>query len=153
APVYFYDFEEDKGTYGSLFGSGLYPSFTLKVAEVQNIDTRWEWYPAVGEMVHAGVFYKSFKDPIQRAIIDNGGADNKSLTFINVNSGTLMGMEIELRKNLAFADKFLGTNWIQYFTLVGNLTLSKSAINITDTVLINRNYIENSVMQGQSPYI
>lgn len=151
APSYYYDFDEMAGLYGSLYPNTANKTKTrdtLKVAEIQNIDVRYELYPHAGEMLQLGVFYKSFKNPIQRIIITSGGFD---YSFINADNATCYGFELDVRKSLAFADTLLGTNIFRDFAFVGNLSLVKSELNI-DTSRINL-VVPKSTMQGQSPYI
>lgn len=148
APTYYYDFDEAAGLYGSLYTTALRD--TLKVAQIQNVDARWEWYPAEGEMVHAGVFYKSFKDPIQKVVV-NGGSDSRAYTLINTTKAYSAGLEIEFRKNLIKLDDWMNTNIFKDFTLTGNATFIKSEMVIGDTV--TKQQLSKVPLQGQSPYM
>lgn len=150
APFYFYDFEERAEVYGSLFQSLIAPNGdTLKVAEIQNFDARWEYYPASGEMIHAGVFYKSFKNPIQQVMTRD--ADSRGFTFTNTESAWSAGAEIEVRKRLDFLDKLFNTKVFRDITLVGNAAWTKSEMMIgkIDTT----SQFEKTQLQGQSPYM
>jgi outer membrane receptor protein involved in Fe transport len=151
APFYFYDFEVRAGTQGALFPSYIHPKGdTLKVAEIQNYDLRWEWYPNTGEMIHAGVFYKSFTNPIQRIVLASGGVDSKAFTFANAEKAYSAGVEVEARKNFMFLDDWFHTNIFRDFTFVGNASFIKSEQTINfDTV----NQITNVPLLGQSPYM
>ncbi len=158
APVYYYDFDQLAGNYGSLFPttvtspknkSGI--GDTLKVAEVQNFDVRYEFYPGAGEMIQVGGFYKSFTNPIQRVVIVSGGSDSKSFGFVNAESAYCYGLELDVRKNLAQLDSILGTRVFGDLTLVGNIALTKSELTI-DSSKVN-GAIPHSGVQGQSPYI
>ncbi|PZF73488.1 TonB-dependent receptor [Taibaiella soli] len=152
APIYFYDFDQRAGIYGALFPhSFAEKGDTLKVAQVQNFDVRWEWYPSAGEMIHIGGFYKSFKDPIQQIVIPGSGSDSKAYTFANGKSAYMYGVEIDVRKNLGFFDDKFGTNVFKNFVFVGNLSLSKSELSL-DSQRIKK-IIPKTTMQGQSPYI
>ncbi len=154
--LFFYDFDELGGTYGALFPTdysknGPNRGDTLKVAEIQNFDVRYELYPNMGEMISIGAFYKSFRNPIMKAVL-NGG-DSKSYTFINANDGYCVGLELDARKNLGIFDSLFGTKIFSNFTLVGNLTLTKSQINIDTTRKGLGSLIPKTALQGQSPYI
>jgi len=148
APFFFYDFDRRAGTYGaSFFGD------TLDVAQIQNIDARYEWYPSAGEVIQAGVFYKSFKNPLQQ--VTYGDGDNRQFTFINSNKAYCYGVELDARKNLTFLDDKLGTHIFKNFTAVGNLTLSKSELK-TDSSAKSQflnDVIQTSNLQGQSNYV
>jgi outer membrane receptor protein involved in Fe transport len=150
SPFYFYDFEERAGTRGSLFPNVIYvKGDTLDVAQIQNFDARWEWYPSTNEMVHAGVFYKSFKDPIQRVILPSGGS-GREYSFINTEKAYSMGIEVEARKSFNFLDEWLNTRLFSGFSFVGNAAFIKSeqTINVDTT-----NQIGKAQLQGQSPYM
>jgi outer membrane receptor protein involved in Fe transport len=152
APVYFYDFEERAGNYGSQYGSTL-GTDTLKVGEINNFDARWEWYPASGEMVHAGVYYKTFDNPIQRVVIpDKIQAENRAYTYINCPSAYVMGLEVDVRKNLKFLDQWIGTSFIKDFTFVGNVSFTKSELKV-DSAKLKNAVAKNTPLQGQSPYV
>lgn len=150
APSLYYDFDDKALVFGSLNPAGT--GDTLKVAQIQNIDARWEWYPSNGEMVHAGVFYKSFKDPIQRIILQ-GGADSKQISFGNGSTAYSMGVEIDIRKNLMFIDDLLKTNIFKNFAFVGNLSLIKSELTIDSAATKLTDQFKTSQLQGQSPYV
>ena len=72
----------------------------LKQAVVQNLDLRYEWYPASGEIISLGAFYKRFKNPIEWTYTDAGGSYIYS--FQNALSADLYGLELEVKKDLAF---------------------------------------------------
>jgi hypothetical protein len=150
APVYFYDYEEKAENYGSLYPTTV-GTDTLKVAQIQNFDARYEWYPAAGEMIQIGGYYKSFTDPILRVLVPGKNADSKAFTFINAKNAYCMGAEIDLRKNLAPLDQLFKTKFFSDFFLVGNLSVTQSEMNI-DTARV-KNQIPKTKMQGQSPYI
>ena len=59
---------------------------------------RCEWYPRSGEIVAASAFYKSFENPIERAIKN----DNGEIQYQNVPAATVYGLELEIRKGLDF---------------------------------------------------
>ncbi len=149
SPFYFYDFQMNAGNYGSLFPTVYFPQGTvLKVAQIQNVDVRYEWYPAYGDMIHVGGFYKYFKDPIQQVITPTGGSDSKAFTFINGDHATLYGAEIDMRKGLGFIGKGNSTFW-NSFALVCNATLLKSELTLPELPQI----ITKTQLQGQSPYV
>jgi outer membrane receptor for ferrienterochelin and colicin len=151
APFYFYDFDLRAGTYGSLFPTTLAPNGkVLNTAEINNYDLRYEFYPRNGEMIQLGVFYKSILNPIQQAILPSSGSDNKAYSFINAESAYISGLEVDLRKNLSFADSMFHTKGFSSFNVVGNLSLMKSQLSINDSIFKST---YKSPMQGQSPYV
>ncbi|GHE45976.1 TonB-dependent receptor [Sphingobacterium griseoflavum] len=140
APFLFYDFEFDAGRYGN-------PN--LQTANINNFDLRYEFYPRNGETLSLGTFYKQFTNPIEAAILLQGG-DNPAFTFTNAQGGAYnYGVELEVRKSFrdlttsAFVDK-LSVNL--------NASLIKSQVDYgmsEDVVAQDR----IRPMQGQSPYL
>lgn len=154
APVYFYDFDLRADMYGSLYSNTLTAGTagdTLKVAQIHNFDLRWEWYPGSGEMIHAGVFYKIFRDPIQRLILPGRDPNSRGFSFTNIEGAYTAGVEIDARKNMSFLDDALHTKIFEALTLVGNLSLTKSNATI-DTSKVKQ-AIPKIQLQGQSPYV
>ena len=152
APVKYYDFEELALTKGSLYESQVNPhKYSLKVSEIQNFDLRYEYYPTAGEMLHAGVFYKSIDNSILRVIDFGNVVDNRTFTYINGSKAYCAGFELDVRKNLVFADNLLGTKFFKDISFVGNLALSKSESKIDTTTF--KMMVPVSTMQGQSPYL
>ncbi|MET0394862.1 MAG: TonB-dependent receptor, partial [Chitinophagaceae bacterium] len=99
-----YDFE-----LGGAYGSNLVRS-TL----VRHLDFRYEYYPGPGEVLSLSVFRKHFRYPME--IYKEG--DNRSYKLKNNASATNLGLEIEVRKTLAFTKVPV----IRNITLYGNFT-------------------------------
>lgn len=111
----------------------------LRQAVVQNVDLRYELYPAAGETISVAVFYKHFKNPIEWNYVDAGGS--YQFSFENARSARNYGVEIDLRKSLAF----IGMN---------NFMLTLNAAWIESKVLFGEQSREHDrPMQGQSPYL
>jgi len=92
APFAFYDFS---------FNNVLRGNDSLKVATVQNLDARYEFYPAAGEVISVGVFYKRFTDPIEMFFLPGAGSGGtRNFTFGNALSATSVGAEVEARRSL-----------------------------------------------------
>lgn len=153
APIFFYDLDNRAGTYGSLYGNpiGGPNGQVLKIAQIQNIDVRYEWYPSATEMVQVGAFYKSFQDPIQNVMISN--AADLAYTFTNAQSAKAYGIEIDIRKNLDVLNKLVATSWWDKLSFIANASFIKSELNFGNTLSfmgITPNYTTR--LQGQSPY-
>jgi outer membrane receptor protein involved in Fe transport len=121
----------------------------LKRTLIDNFDLRWEYYPDKGEVWSAGMFYKTFKDPIELA--DDIRANNTQLTWINTKEATVYGAELEIRKKLGFIP-LTGR-----FSLGANLALVRSLVSIDSLeLLLIRAYDpgaeDTRVMFGQAPY-
>jgi outer membrane receptor for ferrienterochelin and colicin len=150
APAYFYDYSLRAGTYGALYFPG---STGLDVATVQNFDARWEYYPEQGELLHIGLFYKSFKNPIQTVLL--GGSSEKQFTAINGTKAYVVGLEIDVRKNLIFLDDKLSTHLFRNLVLVGNVSLGKSELTVDpeDAHRQSADVVEKGPLQSQSNYV
>jgi len=117
----------------------------LKRTLIQNYDTKWEWYPSVGEVISVGAFYKRFESPIER-IDEATGGTSQIITFANAQSARNVGVEVEARSNLGSLVEVLSP-----LTVFGNLTLMSSNIDIGEGVSANTN--RNRPMMGQAPYV
>jgi outer membrane receptor protein involved in Fe transport len=154
SPFYFYDFERRSGGYGAMFGSSLNggKGDTLDVATIQNVDVRYEYYPSAGELVHIGGFYKSFKNPIQQVGYYTGSG--RDFTVINANSAYCYGIELDVRKSLAFLDdKLNARNIFKNLTMVANVSLSKSELTIDTARFSQSRLLPKNSLEGQSNYV
>ncbi len=133
APYYFIDFERNASFRGN-------PS--LKDADIQNIDLRFEHYPANGETFSFAFFYKKFVNPIE-AVISNEGS-GKSFTFANAAGAVNYGVELDIRKVLS------NQGFLQNFSVVANGSLIKSLVMFEGDEKLKSH---NRPLQGQSPYI
>ncbi len=146
SPFNFYNFDFSRDEHGSLFPGVRRPQGdTLKVATIDNVDFRYEYYPSNDEYIHAGVFYKKFTNPIQTII---GGAANGVISYANYESATTQGIEIDVRKNI------YGTENGGKFTFVGNLSLiSSEALAYDADTKGTEGFRAKVPLVGQSPYI
>lgn len=136
APFSFYDFVNNRTVSGNP---------TLKNADIQNFDFRYEFYPTPSELVSIAAFYKDFTNPIE--VVFASGA-NPVLNFSNAKAAYSMGLEGEFRKNL-HADRpnsILGRT-----SLVFNGTYIISRVKLDESVAKDQS--DNRPLQGQSPYI
>jgi outer membrane receptor protein involved in Fe transport len=122
---------------------------TLRRTLVDNYDIRWEWFPGPSELLAASVFYKKFRDPIERAIVSN----NNQGQFQNVPSALVTGGELELRTRL---DALFSS--LAEFSLQTNLTIVYSEVDVPEKELIvvqslNPGAARTRELQGQSPYM
>ena len=117
----------------------------LERALIQNFDLRWEWFPRAGEVLSVGLFAKHFDQPIEKVIIQAAGAN--TLSFVNANSATNLGVELEARKTLDFLGSAFRTT-----ALFANATFMSSKISVGNegvSALTN----PDRAMVGQSPYV
>lgn len=120
-----YDFELN----ASVQGNPL-----LKRTKITNTDIRYEIYPASGELLTLGAFYKNFANPIEQ-IFNEGAGGSSTFTYQNAKKATTYGIELEARKKLS-----------KHFTLQANGSLIKSSLKDSSLNL-------DRPLQGQSPYL
>ncbi len=111
----------------------------LQSAYIHNADLRYEWYPTNAEQVSLSFFYKQFRNPIETTIRDAGGS--YTYTFENADRARAFGVELDVRKNLAFIG-------LRDFSLSLNVAWIESRVFFGDASLEH-----DRPMQGQSPYI
>lgn len=128
-----------------LNGDDLEGNPNLERTRIDNLDLRWEWYPASGEVLSLGLFAKRFAKPIER-VYRAAGASSRFVGFVNAESAENYGIELEARKGLGFAGWFF-----EPFSVFSNLTLMKSEIDLG----ANQSAATNPKrrMVGQAPYV
>lgn len=122
----------------------------LERTSITNYDVRVEYFPGVGEIVAVSGFYKDLENPIEEAII---GGTNGQLQYQNVGHATVLGLEVELRKSLAFVSGALAP-----FAVGVNSSFVTSKVDVPETELETRRAINPDAsstreLQGQSPYL
>jgi hypothetical protein len=141
APYYFYDF---------VFNAIQTGNDTLRFATIDNFDLRWEWYPRPTEFVSAGLFYKSFVNPIELYFVPGvGSGGTRSFRPGNAPSAVSYGIEVDVRKSLnnVFTNKIL-----QRISITANASLIQSRIVLSDRAAEDDKN-NTRPMMGQSPYV
>lgn len=120
---------------------------------IDNIDLRWEHFPKASEYLSVSAFYKKFANPIERAVNPMTNDIAIELNYRNVPQASVYGLEMEMRKDLAFMGPTL-----ENFKLGSNVTLLRSQVDITEGELrlIRTNDPGASAtrpLYGQAPYI
>lgn len=147
---------------GRSFIGGLFPESTdggttvlwdgnLIATRINNFDLRWELFQERGQMFSLSAFYKTFNSPIEMVqfLSDPGSFQPR-----NVGNGTVLGVEVELRKSLGIVSPKL-----ENFSWTFNATLTESQIKMSATELRSRQLtaregqtIEDTrEMAGQAP--
>jgi outer membrane receptor protein involved in Fe transport len=137
APFGFYDFTTRFFTQGNPL---------LKVAEITNLDFRYELYPGKGQIFSVSYFNKKFKNPIEVQQTIN----NNTVIYDNAKGAVNRGVELEFRTLLSsiFGDKY---PVFEDITLYSNVAIIKSEVDITNFNSVDID--QNRPLQGQSPYI
>ncbi|MCB9785524.1 MAG: TonB-dependent receptor [Deltaproteobacteria bacterium] len=116
----------------------------LARALITHLDARWEWYPSAGESLSVAVFYKQFKDPIEEVVILG---TQLLQSYANVPSARNLGIELELRKSLAFF-----TPKLRDLSVAANVSFIWSRVQ-TPKDLVTVSQTGPRPLQGQSPYV
>lgn len=124
----------------------------LQRTKITNLDLRYEYYPAGGQVLSATVFGKYFENPIEKKL-ENAGSFNL-MRYINAPSAYVYGAELEYRVSLGtfykwFRGKTAEKSFFHGFYLFGNVALIKSEVNLAGVA----GGEGNRPLQGQSPYI
>jgi len=139
APFSFYDFS---------FNNVLSGNDSLRVATIQNMDLRYEFYPSPSEIISVGAFYKRFTDPIEMFFLPGAGSGGtRNFTFGNANSATSVGAEVEARK--------LMSTWFESGVLsrVGFMLNAAYIVTEVDLGAQAAGQKQQRPLMGQSPYI
>ena len=108
------------------------------------MDTRFEWFPKVGEVFAASLFAKRFAKPIEPIILPTSqGVES----FQNADGATNVGVELEARKKLDFITPVLSN-----FTLLANASIIYSQVKIEPKAGQVQTNSERP-LAGQSPYL
>jgi hypothetical protein len=141
APFAFFDYEANYGIVGN-------PD--LKRTKINNLDLRYELYPAAGENFSIGAFFKNFKNPIEFRLDPGSNADRRLYFYQNASSANTYGAELEIRKNLGFINS--NSETLQSLTAFGNFTYLFSDVSFPDETS-GQPINSNRPIQGQSPFL
>ncbi len=138
SPLYYYDFQRIANVLGN-------PN--LERSQINNFDIKYEWFPTVGEILSAAIFYKKFKNTLETSIYKANSALEVSTK--NFPSATNIGAEVEIRKRLGF----LG-NAFDQFEWYANFAWINSKVDLGEPLdLPNGKTITERPLTGQSPYM
>jgi outer membrane receptor protein involved in Fe transport len=127
----------------------------LRETYINNVDLRWEIFWDKGQNVSASVFYKEFDAPIELVRLTSG-VTSTEYQARNVGNGSLYGVVFEFSKSIDMLSSTL-----KYFNINGNITLTKSEIDMTESEFNSRKEFEKDGqtvertrdMAGQSPFV
>lgn len=139
APFGFYDFTTTFFTNGN-------PD--LKIAEIQNTDFRYEYYPGKGQMFTASLFFKNFSNPIEV----KQSINNKTISYENANSAKNFGLELEFRTMASTLFNVDNSTILDNITFFSNLAIIRSKVDVSN-ITSATNLEKSRPMQGQSPYV
>jgi TonB-dependent receptor len=135
APFAFFVFDKNANIQGNK---------DLKIAQLNNFDVRYEFFPSGGQLMSIGGFYKTIKNPVESSI--DVTQPFTTFTFENEQSASIYGLEFEIKKTL----DFVGSSPIwKDLSVFSNLSLIKSELTFREGTF-NK---QNRPLQGQSPFI
>ncbi|SFU28519.1 TonB-dependent receptor [Pustulibacterium marinum] len=126
----------------------------LDPSYMNNFDLRYEFFGNNAQMFAISGFYKDFKNPIEIVAYDQTVPDQ--ITPRNSESASVVGIELEARKNLGFITKGL-----ENLSLNVNVSVMDSKLKMADQEYSARTSFlkdgesvdRNRSLQGQSPYL
>jgi outer membrane receptor protein involved in Fe transport len=133
APFSFYDFNRNASVVGN-------PD--LKQSKTSNFDLGYAVYPSSGQVFSVSAFYKYFELPIEQSL--QLGTSGRTFGYVNSQSATLYGLEMEIRRSLQFVGEQFSN-----FTISANASYMKSEVKVAQSV----NKSGKRPLQGQSPYL
>lgn len=122
----------------------------LKNAEITNYDLRWEWYPSETEFIAIGGYYKFINNPIEMYEIGSSGFARLYRGWVNKRWAELYGVELEVRKSLAF----IPGDFMKQFSVI--LNGSYMFTNVREDITLGEGKTIDTRLQrplaGSSPY-
>ncbi len=119
----YFDFDLNANVRGN---EGLTP------AEIHNFDLRWEYYPGPGEWISAGLFFKNFNNPIEFYSLTTRSSIRENLVPFNSESAESYGVELEVRKSLAFVSPVA-----RHFALLANFAWLDNQVDVDTSFFVS----------------
>lgn len=125
---------------------------SLTSSTINNYDFKFEWFPGLGEILSAGLYYKKIDRPIERVGYISGEG-NLYLYNMNSKSAELRGFEVEIRKGLGFLWK---DSFLENFFVSGNFVYNKTKVvsfsDVYRTEDGDQTYETDRPLYGQTPW-
>ncbi|MCA9599684.1 MAG: TonB-dependent receptor [Myxococcales bacterium] len=119
----------------------------LKMSKIANGDLRFEYFPTLREVMAMSFFVKDFDKPIERVVKSSGSGDGV-ITYQNADGATLIGLELEARKNLEFLTKALSD-----FDVIANFTAARSRVQLDKNDQVGFVTNTSRPLANQSPWV
>lgn len=123
----------------------------IRSSYIDNLDVRYEFFGDKNQMFALSLFSKSFKDPIEVAVINPDTPTE--FTVKNNEKASVIGAEIEIRKNLLTLNNFtLNLNSNASF-IRARQTMNEEEYNVRVIQGGGKEIDRERELQGQSPYM
>jgi len=119
----------------------------LELSKANNYDFRAEWFVRPGEVIAVSLFYKDLTKPMEQASFYDDLTETPFYKYVNAQTGTVRGLEIEARKRL---DQISST--LRQFSIFCNYTYIASSVPITGQAASFTTQTSRP-LQGQPEYI
>jgi TonB-dependent receptor len=115
---------------------------------IDNLDVKWEWYLAPGEVLSLGAFGKRFSNPVERVdVAVSGIRGGQQQTVVNAEGADNIGLEAEVRIGLGrISERLLP------LAAFANVTAMRSSIR-TGNAEFSASTNDDRAMTGQAPYV
>jgi TonB-dependent receptor len=131
----------------------------LKNQLTRSVDFRWEWFLQPGEVIAASVFGKQIESQLTKVFSYNPqGSKALAPEFPVVayrndpNRGQLVGVELEIRKNLGVLTPALRRLFVGANVMFASSSITKNAERVNASRAIDRNASDKSPLFEQAPY-
>ncbi len=117
----------------------------LEQTTIDHLDVRWEQFGDNDQSLSASLFWKRFKNPVERVVVPGTGG---LLGYQNALEADVYGVEVEGFQQL---DAWLKRDWASAWALGGNVSALKSSVDLGANVGLQTN--RSRALQGQSNYL
>jgi len=131
----------------------------LKNQHTENLDFRWEWFPASGEVISVSAFGKRIKNQLVKVYslkTDGLAATYPEFPVIQFqndkNTGKVWGMEFEVVKDISKLWGQQRTFFMGVNLMLAQSKIKKSAERLAASQFLDRHAPENSPLFEQAPY-
>jgi hypothetical protein len=117
----------------------------LVEAHIDSVDLRWDWFYSPLELFSFSLFHKNLDQPIETVLLQQ--SSDVANSFENAESGTLNGLEFEMRKDLSPLSPLL-----QNVSVIYNASYVNSNVKLPADQQFQVQTSLSRPLQGQAPW-